>query len=126
MKHPTSALPARKLGLVTLAAVGLGGLIGAGPVEAASSVYKDTTSPIPANTYVYTSPLNHTANQIATCQSPTFSAAIYLQTTGGTQIRRADGNGPLYKGHAQENSTSARCWNKESSSKYAKCTHWYN
>lgn len=114
-------------GIITLAAVALGGLVGAGAAEAASFAYVNTGSPMAANTAYFSAVLNHTGNQIASCQNPTFSAAIYLKTSGGTIIRRVDGNCPLFNtGHAQENSTRAWCWNKATTSKYAACTEYYN
>ena len=104
-----------------------GGAVGIGGAEAASFGYVNTGSPMSANTVYYSSQKNHTGNYISSCQNPTFSAAIYLTTTGGTQIRRVDGNCALFNtGHSQENSTRARCWNKASSSKYARCTQVYN
>lgn len=110
---------------VTLAAV-LGLAVGAGIASAASFDYVTTTNPMAALTAYYSGVKDHTGNYIHQCQNPTFSAAIYLTTSGGTQIRRVDGNCPLRNwGHPAENDTRAWCANKETTSKYAKCTEYY-
>lgn len=106
-------------------AVALGLLLGAGTASAGSFVYVTTTNPMAALTAYYSSVANHTGNYIHACQNPTFSSAIYLTTSGGTQIRRVDGLCPLRNwGHPAENSTRAWCANKTTSSKYAKCTKY--
>jgi hypothetical protein len=107
-------------------AVALGFLLGAGAAWGASFDYKTTTNPMAGLTAYYSGVLNHTGNWRHQCQNPTFPAAIYLTTSGGTQIRRVDGNCPLSKvGHPAENSTRAWCVNKASTSKYAECTEYY-
>lgn len=110
---------------VALAAV-LGLVLGAGVASAASFDYVTTTNPMAALTAYYSGVKDHTGNFMHQCQNPTFSAAIYLTTSGGTQIRRVDGNCPVGTGgHPAENDTRAWCANKETSSKYAKCTEYY-
>lgn len=97
-----------------------------GTAEAASFVYVNTGAPIPANTAYFSSIQTHTGNQMFNCQNPTFSAAIYLTTTGGTQIRRVDGNCPLANtGHSAEASTRANCANKAATPKFASCRQYY-
>lgn len=95
-------------------------------VGAATFDYVTTSSPIPALTSYYSAIRTHTGNTMHTCQNPTFAAAIYLTTTGGTQIRRVDGNCPLANTvHAPESSTRANCVNKATTAKYAGCTEYY-
>jgi hypothetical protein len=107
-------------------AVVLGLVFGAGVAWATSFDYVTTTNPMAGLTAYYSAFQNHTGNYIHQCQNPTFPAAIYLTTSGGTQIRRVDGNCPLANiGHPAENSTRAWCANKASTSKYAKCTEYY-
>ena len=70
--------------------------------------------------------ITHLGNQMNSCQNPTFAAAIYLMTTGGSQIRRVDGNCALANNHSSnpEASTIAVCANKATTSKFAQCQEW--
>lgn len=109
-----------------LAVAAIGGV--ASPAHALSFGYVNTLNPIPANTTYFDSTLlTHTGHQIANCQNPTFSAGIYLSTSGGSQIRSKVGNCPLFNtGHTPEASTRANCTNKETTAKFAACTEFFN
>jgi hypothetical protein len=97
------------------------------PAYASTSfVYVSTGSPIPANTAYYDPTyLTHDGNHIQYCDV-SFSAAIFLKTTGGSEIRRRDGNCSLhYDWAVGEASTRAWCYSKSASARYAQCLEWY-
>lgn len=124
--NPETQSPLRHRSLLMAVIVLVGLVFGAATAWATSFDYVTTSKPMGANTAYYSAVLNHTGNWMHQCQNPTFAAAIYLKTSGGTIIRRVDGNCPLANtGHPAENSTRAWCWNKESTSKYAVCTEYY-
>lgn len=110
--------------VAVVAVILLGTAFGAGVAYAGgASVYKSTSSPIPARTAIVSSQKNHSANFIDQCQIPTFSAAIFLKTTGGSEIRRLNGNCPIGYDFPTENSTTAWCLNRDTAAKYARCKH---
>ncbi len=66
------------------------------PAGAYGDWYKTTSTQMAATTSYGIGPINTTFNQIGQCQNPTFSAKIYLKTSGGSTVRSKTGNCGLY------------------------------
>ncbi len=114
----------RSIGLVSISAFVVL-ILAASAASAATYVYKNTLTRLNGNTaYGIGLMMNVVENRIWGCEYPTWSASIYLTTTGGTQIRTKTGvctGGALAYAHAPESSVNVWCKNNTSIAKFGTC-----